>query len=82
MYRSYRVSYPCIIKVELRSSLLATMGRKGTTSLRTALEKCEKELLENVSINFLFAKGSSLSQNLLDTNRIYQIVEKIKELAR
>jgi len=30
----------------------------------------------------LFAKGGSLSQNLLDANRIYQIVEKIKELAR
>ena len=39
-------------------------------------------MLQNVSINFLFAKGGSLSQNLLDPNRIYQIVEKIKELAR
>lgn len=38
--------------------------------------------MNNVDINFLFAKGQKLSQNLIDINRVHQIMLKIKELAR
>lgn len=42
----------------------------------------EKEILENVNINFLFAKGFSLVESLIDMNRVYLVMGKIKELAR
>ena len=42
----------------------------------------EKEILQNVDINFLFAKGYDLSESLIDMNRVYLVVLKIKELAR
>lgn len=38
----------------------------------------EKEILKNVDINFLFAKGYELSSNLIDMNRVYLVVSKIK----
>jgi len=44
--------------------------------------KLETHLLDNVAINFIFSKGMNLSNDLLDINRIYQIIEKIKQLAR
>ena len=44
--------------------------------------KLENTLLDNVAINFIFSKGMNLSNDLLDINRIYQIIEKIKQLAR
>ena len=42
----------------------------------------EKEILKNVDINFLFAKGYELGKSLIDMNRVYLVVLKIKELAR
>jgi predicted GNAT superfamily acetyltransferase len=42
----------------------------------------EKEILKNVNINFLFAKGYNLVDSLIDMNRVYLVVNKIKELAR
>jgi hypothetical protein len=35
-----------------------------------------------VDINFIFTKGLNLNHELLDTNRIFQIVEKIKQIAK
>ena len=42
----------------------------------------ESQLLDNVAINFIFSQGKKLNEGLIDVNRIYQIVEKIKQLAR
>ena len=42
----------------------------------------EKEILDNVNINFLFAKGFSLVESLIDMSRVYLVMGKIKELAR
>jgi len=38
--------------------------------------------LNNVDINFLFAKGYGLVDSLIDMNRVYLVMLKIKELAR
>ena len=38
--------------------------------------------MKNVDINFLFAKGYDLGSSLIDMNRVYLVVTKIKELAR
>ena len=45
-------------------------------------KKLEQDILDNVNINFLFSKGLGLTEGLIDGNRLYQLVEKIKELAR
>lgn len=42
----------------------------------------EQEILQNVDINFLFAKGGDLRSSLIDLNRIYLVVDRIKVLAR
>jgi hypothetical protein len=44
--------------------------------------KNEREILQNVDINFLFSKGYELGSSLIDMNRVYLVVDKIKELAR
>ena len=42
-------------------------------------DKLEKQLLQNVNVNFLFQKGESLYDELIDANRLQQVVQKIKE---
>ena len=54
----------------------------STTALDELTQINERELLQNVDINFLFAKGYKLVDNLIDMNRVYLIVDKIKQLAR
>jgi hypothetical protein len=41
-------------------------------------KQLESQLLDNVAINFIFSKGKNLDDGLIDINRIYQIIEKIK----
>jgi hypothetical protein len=45
-------------------------------------KQLESQLLDNVAINFIFSKGKNLDNGLIDINRIYQIIEKIKQIAR
>ena len=45
-------------------------------------DKLEKQLLQNVNVNFLFQKGESLYDELIDANRLQQVVQKIKEQAK
>lgn len=42
----------------------------------------EQEILQNVDINFLFAKGGDLRSSLIDLNRVFLVVDRIKVLAR
>ena len=44
-------------------------------------KKLEQDILDNVDINFIFNKGSSLSTGLIDQDRLYSIMNKLKELA-
>jgi hypothetical protein len=41
----------------------------------------EKEIMENVGENFLFQRGYRLTQGLIDCDRLFHIVQKIKEIA-
>lgn len=43
--------------------------------------KIEKGILDNVDTNFLFNKGESLTSGLIDSDRIFLIMNKLKELA-
>jgi len=45
-------------------------------------QRLEREVLNNVDINFLFSQGKGLTECLIDSRRVFQIVEKIKELAK
>lgn len=53
-----------------------------STRIDILIQENEAEILKNVDINFLFAKGYELSDSLIDLNRVYLVVNKIKELAR
>ena len=46
------------------------------------LKKVERDILNNVDINFVFAKGQGLTEGLIDCDRVYHIVLKIKEVAK
>lgn len=65
-----------------RSRIQPTQAQSSALLDGAHLQQCEKELLDNVAINFLFTKGSGLSEGLIDIDRVYGIVEKIKEIAR
>lgn len=43
--------------------------------------RLEQDILDNVDVNFIFNKGVSLTQGLLDPDRIYSVMNKLKELA-
>lgn len=48
-----------------------------------ALEKkLEQDILTNIDINFLFAKGQKLQRHLIDQERLFKIMTKIKDLAK
>lgn len=44
-------------------------------------QKLEQDILDNVDTNFIFNKGSCLTTGLIDQDRIYNIMNKLKELA-
>jgi len=44
-------------------------------------QKLEQDILDNVDINFLFNKGQKLTQGLIDQDRLYNIMTKLKDLA-
>lgn len=44
-------------------------------------EKLERDVLDNVDTNFLFNKGTNLSSGLIDQDRLYTVMNKLKELA-
>jgi len=44
-------------------------------------KKLEQDILDNVDINFIFNKGSSLSTGLIDQDRLYSVMNKLKDLA-
>ena len=43
--------------------------------------RLERDILDNVDVNFIFNKGVGLTQGLLDPDRIYSVMNKLKELA-
>ena len=43
--------------------------------------RLEQDILDNVDVNFIFNKGVSLTRGLLDPDRIYSVMNKLKELA-
>ena len=43
--------------------------------------RLEQEILGNLDVNFLFNKGDKLRFSLIDQNRLYRIMMKIKEVA-
>lgn len=45
------------------------------------VERLEQEILGNLDVNFLFNKGDKLRHGLIDQNRLYKIMLKIKEIA-
>ena len=44
-------------------------------------KKLEQDILDNVDINFIFNKGQNLATGLIDQDRLYSIMNKLKELA-
>lgn len=46
------------------------------------VERLEQEILGNLDVNFLFNKGDRLRHGLIDQNRLYKIMMKIKEIAQ
>ena len=50
--------------------------------LRAELDqKLEQDILDNVDVNFIFNKGTSLARGLIDQDRIFSVMNKLKELA-
>jgi hypothetical protein len=43
--------------------------------------KLEKDVVDNVETNFIFKKGTDLSSGLIDPNRLFTVMNKLKELA-
>lgn len=44
--------------------------------------KLEQNVLDNVETNFLFNKGTRLTNGLIDPDRLWTVMNKLKELAR
>ena len=44
-------------------------------------KKLEQDILDNVDINFIFNKGTHLTSGLINQDRLYRIMNKLKELA-
>ena len=44
-------------------------------------KKLEQDILDNVDINFIFNKGSNLATGLIDQDRLYSVMNKLKDLA-
>ena len=44
-------------------------------------KKLERDILDNVDINFIFNKGASLATGLIDDTRLFSVMTKLKELA-
>ena len=50
--------------------------------LRAELDqKLEQDILDNVDVNFIFNKGTGLARGLIDQDRIFSVMNKLKELA-
>ena len=43
--------------------------------------RLEQDILDNVDVNFIFNKGTGLASGLIDCDRIYSVMNKLKELA-
>ena len=44
-------------------------------------EKLEVDVIDDVDVNFLFFEGSKLFNGLIDPERLYNITNKLKDLA-
>ena len=40
--------------------------------------KLEQDILNNVSVNFIFNKGTSLARGLIDQDRLFSVMNKLK----
>ena len=45
-------------------------------------KKLEQDLLDNIDINFFFSKGEGLMDGLIDPERAFKLISKIKDLAK
>ena len=43
--------------------------------------RLEQDILDNVDVNFIFNKGTGLAWGLIDQDRIFSVMNKLKELA-
>ena len=58
-------------------------GSEGTTkpqkTPRPVEDKLEENIIDDIPVNFLFARGTDLRSNLIDIERAFRIVKKIDE---
>jgi len=43
--------------------------------------KLEQDILDNVGVNFIFNKGTGLTNGLIDQDRLFNVMNKLKQLA-
>ena len=41
----------------------------------------ENHVLDNVGVNFLFNQGANLTGGLIDQDRLYNVINKVKSIA-
>jgi hypothetical protein len=46
------------------------------------IKDLEKDVVDNVETNFLFNQGANLTSGLIDQDRLYLVMVKLKELAQ
>ena len=65
--------------------VVVAMGKAEAEEDQKAREeldkKLERDILDNVDINFIFNKGASLATGLIDDTRLFSVMTKLKELA-
>ncbi len=44
-------------------------------------QQLEANVLDNVNVNFMFNKGAQLTNGLIDRERLYKVMMKVKSLA-
>ena len=60
----------------------ASMSFHNEEKMKEELDrKLERDILDNVDINFIFNKGANLAGGLIDEVRIFSVMTKLKELA-
>lgn len=67
-------------------SQMGAMSELDTIAQETKLKeeldaKLEQDILDNVDVNFIFNKGTSLTSGLIDPDRLFSVMNKLKELA-
>ena len=64
--------------------IVMAMGKDETESAMAKEEldkKLERDILDNVDINFIFNKGARLANGLIDDQRLFSVMTKLKQLA-